>query len=192
MKFLTIWSWYCLTAYMLLGSWAARRHYVRRRRGTTGPPQHLDHVVAALFQGNLLLALLVDIYTWAVLYPMVRVLPGWEHVHKILFTWVSFNQHGFNLLFLLGDLWFSGTPPMVYLSGYVGLLVTGFVAWAFAHDLAFKKPLYPFLDLTQDHASVRFLALYAGFCTFLWLSYRLQQGIRRLKRLVVPGKHERL
>lgn len=109
-----------------------------------------------------------------------------------LLSWISYNQHGFGFVIILGEAALNRVDAdLVLCSGLVGLWQMIYAGWVIVHHFTDEsgKPLYPIMDLNSPKVGLWFLVLYA----LHWMYCYLAQGILwRIRRLQQPKTKERV
>lgn len=183
LKYYTVWNYYLLILFFgvaaLYSSLDLRRQKaskIQRAKNDEGHAsadrQHvngLGYFVVALFHINLTTVFIVDVLTWSLLWPMLKANPDPKRVEFFanqLFNFTSYNQHGFNFVLVLGEMFLNSIPFFPYLLGYVGLWTSFYGIWAFINFSSSGKWMYPFLDASQPWAPFAYLGLFAVHWVF--------------------------
>eukprot|EP00884_Botryococcus_braunii_P022879 jgi/Botrbrau1/9275/Bobra.0111s0003.1 len=150
-RFYTMWSWALLILYFAIAWYASLRARKLPQHGTIG---NLGYIVVALFHVLVSAVMVVDSFTWLLLVPMLLKNPDpavVAHTRKVFYSFVSYNTHGANALFVLGELLLNTIPFTPYLVGYVGLYTSIYGLWAFAYFKYTGTWIYPVgLTLPSD------------------------------------------
>mmetsp|Transcript_12290 Transcript_12290/g.29201 ORF Transcript_12290/g.29201 Transcript_12290/m.29201 type:complete len:304 (+) Transcript_12290:158-1069(+) len=185
-RFYTQWNWILLTAYFGL---AARESWQLMK----APPANggerkvglLGQATVVLFHVCTTMAMLVDVVTWTVLVPMLTTYNSdpkqGAHFYTVFHSFVSYNQHGVNLVFMLLDFALGAMPYFPHMLGYVQLLSVSYGVWASAYFVLSGTWLYPFLDTSKPYAWEAYLALFAAH----WVFYLVLHLLSRTKEAVL-------
>lgn len=176
LKYYTVWNYYLLILFFALATLFSfldrpRQQAVQKRNRAAPhqPVNGLGYFVVTLFHINLTTVFIVDVLTWTLLWPMLKANPDPVHVefytHQ-LFNFTSYNQHGFNFMLMLGEMFLNRIPFYPYLLGYVGMWTSLYGVWAFVNFSSSGKWMYPFLDASQPWAPFAYLGLFAVHWVF--------------------------
>ncbi|KAG2483879.1 hypothetical protein HYH03_017273 [Edaphochlamys debaryana] len=118
----------------------------------------------ALFMTNSATVIIVDAVCWGVLYPMLKNGPQSAEtqriIQRLLLSYTSYNQHGFNALFIFTDLFLNRHRLAFHAVGPLGLWSLAYGAWAHVWHAISGRWLYPFLDTSKPWAPVAYFGLY--------------------------------
>lgn len=184
-KYYTVWNYYLLIIFFALAtiySFLDLRRQQRTQKGQYAAGKStvngLGYAVVTLFHINLTTVLIVDTLTWTLLWPMLKRNPDPERLaffaHQ-LFNFTSYNQHGFNCVLMLGELFLNSIPFYPYLLGFVGLWTCSYGVFAFINFSSSGKWMYPFLDASQPWAPFAYLGLFVVHWVFFALVILLLQ-----------------
>ncbi|GAB4820864.1 hypothetical protein N2152v2_007910 [Parachlorella kessleri] len=195
--FFTVWNWWFLTFYFALGSFLSFSAWQRQRRQRFGqaggvvpsdpPATTVGKLLVCMYHIEAPLVWVIDFTTWLVLVPMLLAVADDEkrkYWVAVMYSFTSYNQHGFNAVMMLGELALSRLPANFYMSGYMALWLSAFAAWSTLFFARTGRFIYPFLDAHKPYAWVVYLSLYASF----WAAFLLFLGLHWAKgRLLEPG-----
>lgn len=127
--------------------------------------------------------MLIDTVTWSILVPMLTTYnkdpEQAVHFTEVFFSFISYNQHGANLAFILIELALNSTPFFAHMLGYVQVTSCVFGIWANVYFSLFGSWLYPFLDTSKPWAWEAYLALFAAHWLFYFVAYLLHRTKKR-------------
>ncbi|EIE19989.1 hypothetical protein COCSUDRAFT_67659 [Coccomyxa subellipsoidea C-169] len=195
--YFTMWTWWLLTSYFLIATIASYRS-LRQPKTAKQTVDRLEFAVIAVLHVAVAGVLMVDTLTWLVLVPMLRSNPDAAKVRwaeKMFFNFYSYNTHGANMAFILGELFLNSIPFVPYLMGYLGIYVATFGLWSFTYFRLMGLWLYPFLDANQPWAVLAYGGIFAGCFAFVglvsglfwlrdWLALGTKRTIRATQHLV--------
>ncbi|KAK9822472.1 hypothetical protein WJX81_006311 [Elliptochloris bilobata] len=162
----TMWCWWALVAYFGLATLASLRAVGQERSPLRGATlDRLGYTVVVLFHLILTTTAMVDVFTWGLLVPMLAANPDpvkVAHAHEMFYNFFSYNTHGANSLFAIGELLLNSIPFVPHLMGYVGFWTSAFGIWAFSVFRVTGMWLYPFLDASRPWAPFAYAGIYAA------------------------------
>jgi hypothetical protein len=83
---------------------------------------------------------------------------------SIMFSFESYNQHGFNAVMMFGELLLSKSPPLFWAGGWLALWGSAFGIWSTIFLYRNGRFIYPFLDVHEERVNL----MYLGFSLSFW------------------------
>lgn len=176
LAYYTVWSWWVLTLYFGVATWASARAVLAPAPPRARRLAPLGAATVALFHVALPSSLIVVAVTWTVLYPMLAASPDPKVRAKARLQFrstQSYVQHGGNAALMVGDLLLNSIPPVPYLMSALGAYSSTFGVWAFAFYRTTGRWLYPFLNAQRKGAPIVYAALYVAHWAFFGVALLL-------------------
>jgi len=173
LRFYTIWNWWILSLYFVLSSIASYRLIQRNKRSSSADSRspnpccevNLARLCQAFYTITSVTVVIVDCVTWLVLVPMLTKDPRSSlesriNFEQMFYSFLSYNQHGFNAFFFFVDFMFNRQPFKFYALGYVGLWSATYAIWAQLVFVVSGRWLYPFLNINKPWSVLAYTSLY--------------------------------
>lgn len=180
--FYTVWNFTFLTVFFLLASVqsvsARMVGYDVSRNPST---RLLDRTTLIMFEIAMTIVFLVDVVLWGVLYPQAKHVAHRDDnpdacCQKFL-NFGSYNVHGFNMIFMLGELFLNRIPIIPAHVSFVifWMLTYGIYSWIIRASGG--RWVYFFLDTTKQDAPGWYLGMAALHIVFFFFAF----GLTKLK-----------
>eukprot|EP00730_Choanoeca_flexa_P012172 TRINITY_DN3536_c0_g1_i1.p2 TRINITY_DN3536_c0_g1~~TRINITY_DN3536_c0_g1_i1.p2 ORF type:complete len:291 (+),score=42.37 TRINITY_DN3536_c0_g1_i1:1299-2171(+) len=189
--FYTIWNFTMLTLYFgMAASQSVAASQKAFNLSSSYAVSFFDRLTMILFEVCMTMVFLVDVVLWTVLYPQAK--HQMEHsddddacCEKFL-NFDSYNVHGFNLIFMLGELSLNRIPIVWSHSIFVmlWLLMYGIYSW-FVFEYG-DKWVYFFLDTSKKAAPAWYTGMFALHLIFFYLVF----GLNKLKRRCFGNRYD--
>ncbi|KAL6769058.1 hypothetical protein ACKKBF_B17330 [Auxenochlorella protothecoides x Auxenochlorella symbiontica] len=191
----TMWSWYLLVLYFVLAtiaSWTTR--YMDRPPSPRAGDDHrrpglwLPRAILVLYHVHQAMVWLLLVITWGILYPAALAMPDpRERRDKLenMLNFGSYNQHGGNVVFMLGELFLAHLPFQSRYLGWVGVWTALYFLFESFSKIVWDQFHYPIFEggaMQQWSAALLIPALqWASFGLVLALVSRKKKLVERVE-----------
>lgn len=80
-----------------------------------------------------------------------------------MFSFESYNQHGFNAVMMFGELLLSKSPPLFWAGGWLALWGAAFGTWSTIFLYKNGRSIYPFLEASEERVNLMYLGFFLSF-----------------------------